>query len=477
MSSFNNIKTKADKDVVPEVVLWMGLSMTGIAHTWYNSLSLQILVDFTLFVTEFRSFFVHVNVHQHIADFHKRVQSPNESVTSFYLALQKYISSSGDLLKPQDHKHQFEEGLRPTLKRYVLEKETETLSQSFIEARKQEALLQRLDNNKNINTNYISPSPSSINLIAPSPFQTPPPLLPTTISTTSPAQIQQQFQDMQSKIQALQSKVTNQQRQIQQYQKQNSGIPHQNAKSSNYSKNRNRNPQNRMPYMARGRNSPQNSQQQRPFCNFCRAVGHRAVHCRKRNMYMSGQIQNITCRTCQGMGHYAHMCNLPNQQQVPQSWLIMENNPSPNRNQQFQQQSPQQYQQRRYQPRQQLQLQYPTQPPPSPPTTYNPSLFGTYSTVPQINVRLQPSQINPLITTNTTHLPTQVNVIELQQQLQQLQLQQQQVRLQQQQQPVAQLQIQNSLPSTQLQTQNSLPSTQSNVTTALFQDSDFVNSS
>ena len=33
LSSFNNIKIKADKDVVPEVVLWMGLSMTGIAHT------------------------------------------------------------------------------------------------------------------------------------------------------------------------------------------------------------------------------------------------------------------------------------------------------------------------------------------------------------------------------------------------------------------------------------------------------------
>ena len=34
LSSFNNIKITADKDVVPEVVLWMGLSMTGIAHTW-----------------------------------------------------------------------------------------------------------------------------------------------------------------------------------------------------------------------------------------------------------------------------------------------------------------------------------------------------------------------------------------------------------------------------------------------------------
>ena len=157
LSSFNNIKITNNNDEVPEVVLWMGLSMTGISHTWYTSLSLENLKDYKLFVTEFRSFFVHVNVHQHIADFHKRVQSPNESVTSFYLALQKYISSSGDLLKPQDHKHQFEEGLRPTLKRYVLEKETETLSQSFIEARKQEALLQRLDNNKNINTNYISP--------------------------------------------------------------------------------------------------------------------------------------------------------------------------------------------------------------------------------------------------------------------------------------------------------------------------------
>ena len=89
---------------------------------------------------------------------------------------------------------------------------------------------------------------------------------------------------MQSKIQALQSKVSNQQRQIQQYQTQQSGIPHQQK-----SKNRNF-PQNRLPYMARGRN-----QQNRPFCNFCRAVGHRAMYCRKRKMYISGQIQNITC--------------------------------------------------------------------------------------------------------------------------------------------------------------------------------------
>ena len=316
LSSFNNIKIKADKDIVPEVVLWMGLAMTGLAHTWYTSLSLRILNDFTLFVTEFRSFFVHVNVHQHIADFHKRVQSSNESVTAFYLSLQKYISRSGDLLKPQDHKHQFEEGLLPILKRYVLEKETKTLSDSFAEARKQEALLLRLGNNKNININYISPPLSSINLIEP-------PHLSTTPTPTTQAQLQQQLQNMQRKIQSLQSQVTNQQREIQQYQTQNSGIPHQKSKNSNFSKNRNRIHQNRMPYMARGRNSPQNSQQQRPFCNFCRAVGHRAFHCRKRKMYMSGQIQQITCRTCHGMGHYAHMCNLPNQQQVPQEWLYM----------------------------------------------------------------------------------------------------------------------------------------------------------
>ena len=227
--------------------------------------------------------------------------------------------------------------------------------------------------------------------------------------------------------------------------------------------------------MARNRN-----QQNRPFCNFCRAVGHRAMHCRKRKMYISGQIQNITCRTCQGLGHYSHMCNLLNQRQVPQNWLKMDNVPSTNRNQQFQQQRPQQYQQRRYQPRQQLQIAYPTQPPPIQPPKYNPTLFGTYSTVPQINTNLQPSQITPLSTTNsqlqlTTHLPTQVNVIEqqqqFQQQLQQLQLQTQQIQLQQQQntqvlQPVAQLQIQNSLPSTE-----------SNVTTTLFRDSDIDNDS
>ena len=130
--------------------------MTGIAHTWYTSLSHNILIDFNLFVKAFCSFFVHVNVHQHIADFHKRVQAPNESVTSFYLALQKYISRSGELLKPRDHKHQFEEGLQPTLKRYVLEKETKTLQDSFTEARKQEALLQRLGNNTNLNVNLIT---------------------------------------------------------------------------------------------------------------------------------------------------------------------------------------------------------------------------------------------------------------------------------------------------------------------------------
>ena len=255
--------------------------MTGIAHMWYTSLSHEILIDYKAFIPAFRSFFVHGNVHQHIADFHKRVQAPNESVTTFYLALQKCISRSGDLLKPRDHKHQLEERLQPTLKRYVLEKETKTLAASFKEARKQEALLQRLGNNNNLNINYITPPPSSINLIAPPPLQTP--------SLTTPEQIQQQLQSMQSKIQALQSKVINQQKQLQQYQTQQSGIPHQQkSKNNNFSKNRS-------PYMARGRNNQQN----RPFCNFCRVVGHRAMHCRKIKMYMSGQIQNITCRTCQ----------------------------------------------------------------------------------------------------------------------------------------------------------------------------------
>ena len=405
----------------------------------------------------------------YIADFHKRVQSSNESVTAFYLSLQKYISRSVDLLKPQDHKHQFEEGLLPILKSYVLEKETKTLSDSFAEARKQEALLLRLGNNKNININYISPPLSSINLIEPP--------HPSTLPTpTTQVRLQQQLQNMQRKIQSLQSQVTNQQREIQQYQTQNSGIPNQKSKNSNFSKNSNRNSRNRMPYMARGRNSPQNSQQQqRPFCNFCRAVGHRAFHCRKRKMYMSGQIQQITCRTCHGMGHYAHMCNLPNQQQVPQEWLYMETNPSPNRTLQ--------YQQRSYQPRQQLQPPYPTPPPPPTPQKYSSSLFGTYSTVPQIGTtRLQPSQIIPLPPTTpqlltpttpqllTPPLPTQVNVIDqqqhLQQQLQQLQLQQRQIQLHQLQNP------QVLQPVAPPQLQNSLPSTDTNDSTFLFQDSD-----
>ena len=67
----------------------MGLSMTGIAHTWYTSLHPKILTEYNEFIAAFRSFFVHVNVHQHIADFHKRVQSSQETVTEFYLALQK----------------------------------------------------------------------------------------------------------------------------------------------------------------------------------------------------------------------------------------------------------------------------------------------------------------------------------------------------------------------------------------------------
>ena len=158
----------------------------------------------------------------------------------------------------------------------------------------------------------------------------------------------------------------------------------------------------------------------------------------------------------------------------------MEINPPTSQQFQYQQQQqPQQYRQQRYQPRQQQQITYPTQQPPIQPPKYNPTLFVTYSTVPQINTRLQPSQITPLTTNSqlqlTTHLPTQVNVIEqqqqLQQQLQQLQLQTQQIQLQQQQntqvlQPVAQLQIQNSLPSIE-----------SNVTTTLFRDSDIDNDS
>ena len=100
--------------------------------------------------------------------------------------------------------------------------------------------------------------------------------------------------------------------------------------------------------------------------------------------------------------------------------------------------------------------------------------------MPQINTRLQPSQITPLSTTNSqlqlaTHLPTQVNVIEqqqqLQQQLQNLQLQQQKMQLQQQQNPQVLQQV------AQLRIQNSLPSTESNGTTTLFQHSDIGNES
>ena len=140
------------------------------------------------------------------------------------------------------------------------------------------------------------------------------------------------------------------------------------------------------------------------------------------------------------------------------------------RPQPFQPQKQQNFQQQRYQSRNQLQIAYqPQQQTVAPPKLpiYNSTLFGTYSTVPQINTRLQPSQITPLPTSTsiqlqlTTHLPTQVNVIEqqqnLQQQLQQLQIQQQQIQLQQQQntqvlQPVTQLQIHNSPPTTQAKT-------------------------
>ena len=189
-------------------------------------------------------------------------------------------------------------------------------------------VLGKYSNPSTINTNYISPPPSSINLIAP-------PLLQTTTTTTSPAQIQQQLQTMQSKIQALQSKVNFQRKRLPQNNNQQGGIPQQQtSKNSNFSINR-------LPYMAI------------------------------------------------------------------------------NKNQQFQQQRSQQYQQQRYQPRHQLQIAYPTQPPPIQPPKCNPTLFGN-SAVPQINTDLQPSQITPLSTTNsqlqlTTHLPTQVNVIEQQQ--------------------------------------------------------------
>ena len=186
------------------------------------------------------------------------------------------------------------------------------------------------------------------------------------------------------------------------------------------------------------------------------------------------------------MGHYSHMCNLPNQRQVPQNWLKLETNTS-NRTQQFQEQRPQKFQQQRYQQKSQLQITYQPQPQPiAPPkqTTYNPSLFGTYSTVPQINTRLQPSQITPLPTSKNTQLQlttcllTQVNVIEQQQQLQQLQqqlqqqqLQQQRIQQQQQQNP----QVLQSL--AQLQIRNSLPSIQTNVTTSLFENSDIYDHS
>ena len=75
LATFNKIPTTAEKDIVPEAILWMGLSMTGIAHTWYTSLHPKILTEYNEFIAAFRSFFVHINVHQHIADFHKRIQS------------------------------------------------------------------------------------------------------------------------------------------------------------------------------------------------------------------------------------------------------------------------------------------------------------------------------------------------------------------------------------------------------------------
>ena len=440
----------------------MGLSMTDIAHTWYASLHHEILIDYNAFIAAFRSFFVHINVHQHIADFHKRVQSPTETVTAFYLALKKCVQRSGNLLKKSDHKHQFEEGLQPTLKRFVLEKEPKSLATSSQEARKQEALLLRLKiSNPAINTILQLPNAAFIN----------PPPPPTTNN------VERQLQQMQHKIQQMQDKINSQQKQIQQYQNQQTQKPKYNN--------------NRSPYPNNQRNRPLH----KPFCNFCRGVGHRTIECRKRKMYVSGQIQTVRCRTCQGMGHYSHMCHLSNPRQVPESWL---REGQFNYSQQTNYSPPPTTKQTTYQ------SNYPPQK--FPKQQWNASLFGNYTPTapttqnyplptvmpfstqpspiirqlplpkelpPHVNVlSAQEQQQYPLptvmpFTTQPTLTTTQLPLLQ-QQQLQQ-QVQQQQQTLQQQQQVLQSL--------AQLQLNTSSPPTQINATTSLFEDSDINQSS
>ena len=137
------------------------------------------------------------------------------------MALQKCVQRSGNLLKKSDHKHQFEEGLQPTLKQFVLEKEPQTLANSFQEAHKQKALLLRLKiNNPAINSIVHLPTAAIIN--------SPPPSPPSTNN------FQQQLQQMQNKMQTMQTKISSKQKQIQQYQKQQTQRP-------KYNSNRNQN--------------------------------------------------------------------------------------------------------------------------------------------------------------------------------------------------------------------------------------------
>ena len=86
--AYSGIETKSTDNEIPKAVLWMSLSLTGTAHVWYNSLDRATLENFVEFIKAFKFFFVCVDVAQNVADFHRRIQLPTESVAQFYLALQ-----------------------------------------------------------------------------------------------------------------------------------------------------------------------------------------------------------------------------------------------------------------------------------------------------------------------------------------------------------------------------------------------------
>jgi len=156
---FNQLSKIAEKDNVPEAISWMCVALTGLAHVWYTSLDAPVLTDYKTFVTTFRNFFGRKDTSQWLADFHSRVQTPTESVVQFFLALQKLVQRTSGKLRPSDLKHQFEEGLRPLLKIFVLQNTPKTAKEALDLAQRQELVLKRAHGSENINV--ITPAPTT----------------------------------------------------------------------------------------------------------------------------------------------------------------------------------------------------------------------------------------------------------------------------------------------------------------------------